>query len=296
MTAGVSAAVVVVDPFTLQRAPGREAAPRPSPLNALVVPVQTPSASPTAALSAVRSPQEQRQQNEAALTAALQKYDEDTYADLAVTVVDRRTGRTFSFNGQRPFETASTVKVDILATLLLQAQRAGRTLTSSEKSLARSMIEESDNDAATALWKKTGGISGSAGVFGLIATTPGARGKWGVTTTTTEDRARLIDTLADPAGPVANADYLFGLMRNVADDQSWGISAAARPSETVAVKNGWMTRDDDDGRWEINSIGRITGADTDVTMAILSRGHASQQAGITMVEAVAKLARTYLEW
>jgi beta-lactamase class A len=239
---------------------------------------------------------QRRQQNEAGLVGVLQRYDNSRYVDVALTVVDRRTGRVFSYNGQRPFQTASIVKVDLLASLLLQAQRNRRSLTASEKTLATAMIEYSDNAAATDLWTRTGGISRSTGVFGLTATRSGTDGRWGSTMTTTEDQARLITSLAGPDSPVEDADYLFDLMKNVDDSQSWGISAAARPGETVALKNGWMPRANQDDRWTVNSIGRITDGDTDVVVAVLSRGHASLQAGVGVVETVARTAREYLGW
>jgi beta-lactamase class A len=247
----------------------------------------------TAVLDQVQ--RQQRQQRESALTAALQQYDRDP-VDLAVTVVDRTTGRTFSYNGQRPFETASIVKVDILATRLLQAQRARRSLSAREKGLATRMIEYSDNDAATQLWWSTGGISASTGAFGLTATAGGAGGYWGLTTTTAEDQARLVGALADPNGPVHDGGYVLSLMGQVAAGQAWGISAAARPGESVALKDGWMPRDNQRGRWTVNSIGRITGAGTDVVIVVLSRGHPSLGAGIATVEAVTRQTRTYLSW
>jgi beta-lactamase class A len=238
----------------------------------------------------------QRDRREAELRAALARYEKDESVDLALVVVDRNTGRAFSYHGDRHFGTASIVKVDILATLLLQAESSGRPLTESEKRLATAMIEESDNDAATTLWNRTGGISGSAAAFGLTQTTPGPRGLWGGSTTTAEDQARLITALAGPGSPIKGADYVFGLMRNVDDEQAWGISAAAEQGEVVALKNGWIPDDAAGGRWLVNSMGRITGSGTDVTMVVLSGGHGTFEAGVGVVEAVATLARLYLGW
>lgn len=82
-------------------------------------------------------------------TTALEAIDTD--ADFAVSAVDADTGETLTY-GDGSFDTASIVKVDILAALLYQAQQAGRTLTASEQSLAAAMIERSGNTAATALF------------------------------------------------------------------------------------------------------------------------------------------------
>jgi beta-lactamase class A len=235
-----------------------------------------------------------RERQDAGLRAALAGYEKDESVGLALVVVDRNTGRAFSYHGDRPFETASIVKVDILATLLLQAERAGRPLTESEKRLATSMIEESDNDAATTLWNRTGGIAGNATLFGLTATRSGLDGGWGGSTSTAEDQARLITALVGPRSPIKGSDYLFDLMRNVDDSQAWGISAAAERGEAVALKNGWLPIATDGGRWAVNSMGRITDSDTDVTVAVLSRGHETLQAGIDLVEEVTKMARLCL--
>ena len=234
------------------------------------------------AQAAVRQEIEQ-QQREAALTARLAQIDGGS-VDLAVAVLDRRTGRTYSYAGTKQFRTASIVKVDILATLLLQANRAGRSLTSAEKSLAATMIKSSDNDAASALWRRTGGISATMSTFGLTSTRQGSDGDWGETMTTAEDQVRLLAQLADPAGAVPGGSYVLDLMSAVVSDQDWGVSAAAHAGEKTALKNGWYPVS---GGWILNSVGRITDADSDLLIVVLSRGHSSYATGIRTVEQVA---------
>ncbi len=63
--------------------------------------------------------------------------------------MDGRDRRTAVYGDDTPYDTASIIKVDILATLLLQAQDAGRTLDAHERALAEAMIKHSDNDSAT---------------------------------------------------------------------------------------------------------------------------------------------------
>src|SRR4051794_5196795 len=70
---------------------------------------------------------------------------------LAVAVADLQIRRTTAYGDSgHAFATASAVKVDILATLLLQEQ--GR-LSSAQKASASAMIRRSSNGDATALWK-----------------------------------------------------------------------------------------------------------------------------------------------
>ena len=95
-----------------------------------------------------------------ALTSALRK--RSSRIEFAVAATDHVTGATYAFHASEAFETASVVKVDILAALLLRAQDAGRGLTAAERSLAGDMIRYSDNDAASALWWTIGGAAGLA--------------------------------------------------------------------------------------------------------------------------------------
>jgi beta-lactamase class A len=230
----------------------------------------------------------QQQQREAALTARLLARDKDI--DLAVAVLDRHTGTTYAYAGTTRFRTASIVKVDILATLLLQANRAGRSLTSSEQQLAAAMIKRSDNEATSTLWRRTGGITMSMSTFGLTSTRPGADGDWGETTTTAADQLNLLTRLAD--GAIPGGDYVLDLMANVASDQDWGISAAAKQGERTALKNGWYPLA---SGWIINSLGRITDIDSDLLIVILSGGHTSYSSGVHAVEEVAALVRHTLD-
>ena len=267
-----------------------------------------PSTSPTPSDSTGQQPaseqpkadavdaQAQLSAREAALTTTLTQLTSSSGVDFAVTVVDHTSGTTFTFNGDTTFETASVVKVEILAALLLQNDG---TLTASQKQLADVMIRQSDNDAASALWGQIGDVNGLAdasSVLGLTDTVPGTGGWWSLTTTTVADQARLVDSIVAPDGPLGSSNQtITDLMGSVSDDQDWGISAAAHDGESVILKNGWMPRSNQGGLWTVNSVGQITGAGTDLTMAIMTRGSASSASGIALVEQLAKLARAALE-
>jgi hypothetical protein len=266
----------------------------PVPARVLTTPVSTVEiaaprwiGAPVAQAQAAMRQQLELRQRESALTARLAQIESGA-VDLGVAVLDRRTGSTYSYAATKQFRTASIVKVGILATLLLQANRAGRALTSAEKALAATMIKNSDNDAASALWRRTGGISATMSTFGLTSTRQGSDGDWGETMTTAEDQIRLLAQLADPAGAVPGGSYVLDLMASVASDQDWGVSAAAHAGEKTALKNGWYPVS---GGWILNSVGRITDADSDLLIVVLSRGHSSYASGIRTVEQVAALIR-----
>ncbi|MGQ4436057.1 MULTISPECIES: serine hydrolase [unclassified Streptomyces] len=210
---------------------------------------------------------------------------------VSVAVLDVTSGESAAY-GDAAFDTASIVKVDILAALLLQAQDAGRTLTSTEKSYATTMIQNSDNDSATALWNLIGtadGLDAANRTFGLTGTTGGAGPLWGLTQTTAADQLTLLQQVFgdDSKLSAASQSYIQGLMKEIEADQQWGVSAAADGSKW-ALKNGWLARSTT-GLWDVNSIGRVTGTDGDeYLVAVLSNGSTTQAEGITLIEAAAK--------
>lgn len=214
-------------------------------------------------------------------------------AKVAVTVLDLDSGTSAAY-GRGSFDTASIVKVDILATLLLRAQDADRRLTATEKVYATRMIENSDNDSASALWRIIGGAAGLDAAnkrFGLTGTAGGAGALWGLTQTTAADQLTLLQQVFgddDTRLSASSRAYLRGLMETIAAGQSWGVSAVADGS-AWALKNGWLPRSTT-GLWDVNSIGRVTSDGSGYLVAVLSKGTVSQQRGIRLVEATARAA------
>jgi beta-lactamase class A len=233
-----------------------------------------------------------------ALNAALKKYAA-TVPEFSVAVLDKKTGQKFSYRGTETYDTASVVKVQVLACLLLRAQDKQRDLTSNELALAKRMIKLSDNDATTALFNQLGknsAVQASDKRLGLTETK--VNSAWGLTRTTVDDQVKLLSQLVSTSSPL-DADsrkLAFTLMNSVDKSQDWGVPAAATAGDVFTVKNGWDTRTADGGKWVINSVGRITGPDTDVSIAVLSHDHTSMAAGITVVEKVAKMTRQYLKY
>ncbi|GLW56829.1 hypothetical protein Kpho01_48400 [Kitasatospora phosalacinea] len=222
---------------------------------------------------------------DSALAAAVGALD----GHFAVTVTDPASGASAAW-GDDSFVTASIVKVDILAALLLQNDGV---LTSSQQAAAALMIEQSDNTAATTLFDAVGGAAGldaANATFGLTATVAGTDGFWGLTETTAADQAqllRVVFTEDSPLGPASRA-YLAKLMGLVADDQDWGVSAADQGG-AVRLKNGWLSRDST-GLWVVNSIGMVEYGGRSLLVSVLSDGSASEEAGIALVESVASTA------
>ncbi|WP_141580809.1 serine hydrolase [Actinomadura sp. WMMA1423] len=229
----------------------------------------------------------------AALHQSVRAYIQKRPGKVGVMATDLRTGTSFGENEKGRFVTASIMKVDILSSLLLQRQRDGRGLSGRERVLAGTMIRQSDNMAANALYSAAGDSSGVARTnraFGLKQTRP-FHISWGSSLTSPADQVRLLTNLASDASPL-NADarrYVLRLMGSVVEEQAWGISAAARPGENVALKNGWTPVRHQGHGWAINSIGRVTGRDHDFLIAVCSGDNPTMGAGVATVEHVADM-------
>ena len=236
----------------------------------------------------------------AQLNAALKKLD-GTSPEFSVAVLDKKTGQQYAYRGTEKYDTASIVKAQILACMLLHDQDAGHDPTSGEMALAKPMIRLSDNNAATSLFQHVGARSGVTKCnkrLGLSQTA--VNSSWGLTRTTADDQIRLLSELVDTKGPLDSDSRktAFTLMNTVSSEQDWGVPSIAKSGETTTVKNGWDTRSADGGLWAVNTIGRVTSDDGDVnvSVAVLSHDNQSMDGGIALVQQIAKLTRQYLKY
>ncbi|MGW2232478.1 serine hydrolase [Streptomyces sp. NPDC001759] len=230
--------------------------------------------------------------HDALLSEAMEAVAVEDGAAVSVAVLDLDSGESAAY-GDDAFDTASIVKVDILAALLLRAQDEARHLTAAEKSYATRMIENSDNASASALWDAIGqadGLDAANKTFGLTGTEGGEGALWGLTQTTAADQLTLLRQVfgEDSKLTAASRSYVQGLMGRIEADQHWGVSAAADGTRW-ALKNGWLARSTT-GLWDINSIGRVRAGGRTFLVAVLSDGNSTQEKGISLVETVAKAA------
>ncbi|MFE6333152.1 serine hydrolase [Streptomyces sp. NPDC057798] len=267
--------------------------PRSAPVARSAVPSSaTPSGVAASGEASVEQAARPTVDRDELLADAMQSVDVAKGAEVSVAVLDLESGESATY-GDGSFDTASIVKVDILAALLLRAQDEGRSLTSAEKAYATAMIERSDNVSASALWETIGRAEGLAAAnerFGLSATVGGDGMLWGLTQTTAADQLALLRQVFDDESELSEASrsYLRGLMGRIAVDQRWGVSAVADGSRW-ALKNGWLPRSTT-GLWDVNSIGRVTVDGRECLVAVLSDGNATKAAGVALVEAAARAA------
>jgi hypothetical protein len=210
---------------------------------------------------------------------------------VAVWVNDPGAGITCSLSGSSHFDSASIVKVTILAAVLRKALDQHRYLTSTEAAQLRAMITRSDNNAASALWAKLGHsyLRHFLNLAGMKQTVLGPGGYWGLTQVTAHDETLLLRLLLT-ANTVLTGNsraYALRLMAQVISSQRWGVPAGAPRSVTVHVKNGWLPRATHG--WRINSIGGFTWSKGWYSIVVLSMDNPTMSYGITTVEAIARV-------
>ena len=147
----------------------------------------------------------------------------------------------------RPFPTASMVKLFVAEDLLHRDRTGQIQLSQEEFALLQDMIRRSSDPAASTLWVRYGGgqmVTDVARRYGLTGTAPPARpDQWGEATTTARDLAVFLTRLPAVAHRF-DAAALQVWMRTATSvaadgfDQRFGLLAAAPPF--TAVKQGWM--------------------------------------------------------
>ena len=212
---------------------------------------------------------------------------------ITAAVQDLRTGQTWLYHPHGRAQTASIMKVDILETLLHQAQIANTPLDDDETDLVQGMIENSNDDDATDLWDQTGGSSAVAAynaAAGLTETVPNPDGYWGESTTSAIDQILLLRELVLPHGLLnqASQDYELRLMENVEADQAWGVSGGVPRGVNIALKNGWVPITSATN-WEVNSIGRVKGDGRFYLIAVLTTHDPSEAYGIDTIDGLSKV-------
>ncbi|MFJ4814395.1 serine hydrolase [Streptomyces sp. NPDC088801] len=210
---------------------------------------------------------------------------------VAVGLYDRSTKTTCTLRASSAYDSASIVKVTVLATLLWDAKKTNRYLTDRESTLAKAMITKSDNAATSTLWKQLGmtKIKNFLKAAGMTQTKPGANGYWGLTQITVTDEQKLLKLLTAKNAVLSDNSraYIVKLMGQVVSSQRWGTPYGVPSGVTVAVKNGWLQRSSNG--WRVHSVGAFKGGGHDYVMTVLSHGNSTMNYGIATIQAVAKV-------
>ncbi|WP_198652884.1 serine hydrolase [Actinocorallia populi] len=215
---------------------------------------------------------------------------------MSFALYDRERQIGCYYGSGRRYDSASTIKVAVVAALLRTAQQQKRELTARERSLAHAAITRSDNDATTVLWRQLGRtrIQRLLNAVGMRATRLDPGGHWGLTRITAVDQLRLLLTLTRE-GDVLTARsrrHLLRLMSQVISSQRWGTPAGASTQVDVRVKNGWLPRSTHG--WRVHSLGIFGNDRRDYLMAVLTHDNPTLAHGITAIERVARVVHTTL--
>jgi beta-lactamase class A len=226
---------------------------------------------------------------------SLAEYVAARAGNVTAAVENLVTGQTLLLNPGAVQDEASVVKVDVMAALLAQQPDGTVPSSPSQQELLTTMIEDSDNDSATALWDQVGGpmaISTFNQRVGMESTTPSPCVTctdfpwpgWGLTTTTAADQIALLRQFVVPNSLLSSAQrtYGLGLMENVTPSESWGVIGGVPSGVTVALKNGWLPLTGETN-WQVNSVGWINGGGRDYIAAILTTGNPTEQYGIDTI-------------
>ncbi|MFE4249183.1 serine hydrolase [Streptomyces sp. NPDC056910] len=256
--------------------------------------VLVPVIAGAAPASAATTPQVTCSSDKAGLAAKLQKDITAALASrkgtVAVGLHDRTTNTTCSLRATSSYDSASVVKVTVLATLLWDAKKTNRYLTTREANLATAMITKSDNAATTSLWKQLGTtkVKGFLKAAGMTRTVPGSGGYWGLTQINVQDEQKLLSLVTAKNSVLSDNSraYILKLMGKVVSSQRWGTPAGAPSSVAVHVKNGWLERSTHG--WRVHSIGAFQGGGHDYTISVLTHGNSTMSYGVDTIQAVAR--------
>jgi hypothetical protein len=181
-------------------------------------------------------------------------------SNVNAVVYDVTRQRYYTFHPNAQFIMGSSMKVPIMLTFLNMTEREGRQPTGDEMNLLTTMIENSNNDSASALYY--GEIGGAAGVasylqrIGITGLNPDPNA-WGYSLVTPLTMVNILTLLYE--GKILTAqdrNLAFYLMENIESDQQVGVGDTAPNRAAAAMKDGWLPGPD--GYWAMNSSGIVT--------------------------------------
>ncbi len=203
-------------------------------------------------------------------------------------VYDLTHNRYYTYNASSQFIVASSMKVPIMLTFFDMIERQDRGPTNQELYLLTTMIENSNNDSASALY--FGEIGGAAGVtrymqkIGVTGLSPNPKA-WGYSVMFPMTMVQLLTRLYK--GSILNAhdrNLALYLMEHVQADQRVGVGDTAPKGATVALKDGWVVGPD--GYWVMNSSGIVTLGKETYIIASYTRDDSSLLAGQNIVRQI----------
>jgi hypothetical protein len=175
---------------------------------------------------------------------------------LSWALLDRQNGHiTGSPNMAEPSDTMSMVKAWLAADYLRVSAEKGEEPSGFHLGQVTIMIRDSDNAAAIAVYELAGGHDSILRMIEICGLTDSQAhpNNWSNTVISARDTVRLASCIAD--GRAAGdrwTPWLLSEMRGVRGTGDFGVRRALpEPAASeVAIKNGWLLRDED-GLWHM---------------------------------------------
>ncbi|MGE5291606.1 MAG: hypothetical protein ACM3ML_31270 [Micromonosporaceae bacterium] len=209
--------------------------------------------------------------------------------ETGLVLRDRVTGATWrNANARRAFAAASTVKLAMVADLLLREESGVIRLTPADRSLIDAALRESSDAAADRLWSafEDAAFLTRIQAFGMSgASFTASPAYWGFMTCSAGDLSNLMDYVLDRL-PASGRDEIIDDLQHVSPAQQWGVWGAG-PSNQPGNKNGWVSTN---GIWTVTTAG-FAGPHARYTLAIMNQlgGEAGFQTGANTLTQVAAL-------
>ena len=210
---------------------------------------------------------------------------------FTAAVNDHRTGCRYELNGNLEITTASVIKAQVLAGVLLAAQDAGRPISPSEAADIELMMHYSHNSPPTSrLYLRIGSAAGMEELderFGIAGTSHTAW--YGRTLSTAEDRTRLVEQLLIGGGPLdeESVQAAWQWMSGVSAAQSWGVTAGLPAGYEAALKNGFYPMSG--VGWRLGTTGVVRDPNGgSYAMTVMTDNNPSESAGIALVEKITR--------
>jgi beta-lactamase class A len=230
-----------------------------------------------------------------ALSSDLIAYLNSLGQNVSATLYDETHHVYYTYNTSTPFIVASSMKVPIMLTFFDMIEQQSREPDDNEMNLLTTMIENSNNDSASALFQEVGQSAGISAYMQKIGVTglSSDDDSWGYSTITSQTMVNLLTLLHD--GKILNANHralTLNLMENVETDQQVGIGDTAPNGATVALKDGWVTGSD--GQWAMNSSGIVTTNNETYILSVYTQEQQSLDDGQAIARHVCSTVATLL--
>lgn len=223
-----------------------------------------------------------------ALSPTLASYLSNLGPNTGVVVYDVTRQRYYGYNSSTSFLSASSMKVPIMLTFLDMLEQQDREPDNDEMNLLTTMIENSNNDSASALYFNS--INGSQGItsymqkIGIVGLNSDDDA-WGYSQITPQAMVNLLTLLHE--GKILNSNHralALNLMQNVETDQQVGVGDTLPTNANVALKDGWVT--DTDNLWAVNSSGIVTVGNETYVVSTYTQEQSSLDSGQTIIRTI----------